>query len=76
MTLQCNIGRKGRAVRLIWGLVLILFGIALIGRWVLSGGSAPSWIVSIVCILAGFFAVFEATAGWCAVRAMGFKTPM
>jgi len=27
-------------------------------------------------VLGGAFAIFEARAGWCALRAMGIKTPL
>lgn len=74
--MQCNIDSKGKAVRLIYGLImiaaaLVLAGLVLMGLfsgwwlWLLAGG----------LFLAGAFGVFEARAGWCAVRAMGFKTP-
>lgn len=76
MPLKCNIDSRGKVARLIWGILLAGLGAVLIWLWAVPTGSVPSWIVSIACIMAGFFAVFEARAGWCAVRAMGFKTPM
>jgi hypothetical protein len=42
--------------------------------WALPAGSALSWIVTVLVLAGGAFAVFEAWAGWCVVRAMGFKT--
>jgi hypothetical protein len=32
--------------------------------------------VTLLILLSGVFAIFEARAGWCIVRAMGFKTPI
>lgn len=73
--MQCNIDAKGKAFRLIYGLLMIgaallfaglgLYGV-LTGWWV--------WAAAGFLALAGAFGVFEARAGWCAVRAMGFKT--
>lgn len=75
--MQCNIDAKGKALRLIYGLmmlaaaagvaVLMLAGVLNLGAW--------GWGIVIALALLGCFGVFEARAGWCAVRAMGFKTP-
>jgi len=75
--LQCNLDAKGQAVRLIWGL-LMLVGAGAMAGLVLGGVLAGwGWWVGVgVLVLAGGFGVFEARAGWCAVRAMGFKTPV
>jgi hypothetical protein len=44
--------------------------------WAIYGsGGALAWIVSIATTVGGAFAVFESRAGWCIVRAVGFKTP-
>jgi hypothetical protein len=73
--MECNIDARGRAVRFTGGLiivlaatvlaVLLLFGV-LAGRW--------WWIVIAGLAAFGGFGIYEARAGWCAVRAMGFKT--
>ena len=42
--------------------------------WALPTGSPFAWVLSIVAILGGAFAIFEARAGWCVLRAMGIKT--
>ena len=76
MALQCNIDSRGKVARLIWGIALVVLGVVLIWLWAAPTGTVLSWIVSIACMMGGFFAVFEARAGWCAVRAMGFKTPI
>ena len=75
MPMQCNIDAKGKAVRMISGIIvgavgLILLLLAVFGmlneRW--------AWITSGVLISLGAFQIFEARAGWCIVRAMGIKT--
>ena len=74
--MQCNIDSKGKALRLIYGLLMIAAGLlvaALGAAAVLS--SWWVWALAVFLLLAGGFGVFEARAGWCAVRAMGFKTP-
>lgn len=77
MAHQCNIDAKGKAVRLIWGIVMLLIGVgagaaAALAVW--TGWAA--WTVAGVCTAAGLLGVYEARNGWCVVRAMGFKTPI
>ena len=74
MPLQCNIDSRGRVGRLVKGLILLIAGVAMLFAWALPAGSALSWIVTVLVLAGGAFAVFEAWAGWCVVRAMGFKT--
>jgi hypothetical protein len=76
MALQCNIDAKGKRVRFINGLVTTLVGIVLLFAWALPTGSAIAWIATIACLVGGAFMIFEARAGWCVIRAMGFKTPI
>lgn len=76
MPLTCNIDSRGKVVRLIYGVVLIVIAIVLLFAWALPTGSLWAWVVTVLCSAGGAFAVFEARAGWCAVRAMGFKTPV
>jgi hypothetical protein len=74
MPLTCNIDSRGKRARLIYGMVMLAIGLG-IGVWALI--SQPFlWIISGVCLLLGGFCVFEAWAGWCAMRAMGFKTKL
>lgn len=73
--MQCNIDAKGKAVRLVIGLITLAAAAilaALILTGVLPGG--PVWFAVAGTAAGGAFGVFEAWAGWCAVRAMGFKT--
>lgn len=73
--MQCNIDAKGKAFRMISGiivgaigLVLLLFAVfgVLNERW--------AWITAGALLALGGFQIFEARAGWCIVRAMGIKT--
>ncbi len=76
MALTCNIDARGKLVRLVYGIALLVVAVVLLVAWALPTGLLWSWIVTAVCALGGAFAVFEARAGWCVVRAMGIKTPM
>ena len=74
--MQCNIDARGKAVRLLSGVVMVVLGViagALTGLAVIGGWG---WAVAGVLIAVGGFAIFEARAGWCVVRAMGMKTPV
>lgn len=74
---QCNIDARGRALRLIAGLVGLVAGFVLSA--LMLGGvleSAWWWVPIVVLLLGGGFGVYEGRAGWCALRAMGFKTPV
>jgi len=68
--MQCNIDAKGKSVRLISGIIVSLVAVIMLvlcATSVLTGNWA--WITAM-----GAFQIFEARAGWCIVRAMGFKT--
>jgi hypothetical protein len=72
MGLACNIDRRGRRIRAINGLILLVVGmLLLIFLW------PPAWWVWFLAaglVLGGLFSLFEARAGWCAIRAMGLRT--
>jgi len=72
----CNIDSRGKAARLIYGIVVLAIGVVLVFLWALRGGGILGWVISAVCVVMGVFSIFEARAGWCVVRAMGFRTPM
>ena len=72
--MQCNIDARGKAMRLINGIIGVIVGLVLLFAWALRTGSIAAWVVTGVVLLAGAFSIFEARAGWCIVRAMGFKT--
>jgi hypothetical protein len=74
MGLACNIDERGRTARLRFGLVFLILAVALSLLWALPTGSTLAWLVSAVLGAGGAFSLFEARAGWCAVRALGFRT--
>jgi hypothetical protein len=74
MAIECNIDACGRAVRLIYALLLVLAGTLLAVFWACGAQSVLAWVVSVGLVLGGAFAVFEAGAGWCVLRAMGWRT--
>jgi hypothetical protein len=76
MALTCNIDARGKAARLIYGVLMLGIGALMVWLWAWRSGGAISWFCSICVMLAGLFAVFEARAGWCVLRAMGVRTPM
>jgi hypothetical protein len=75
--MECNIDARGKAARFVGGLTGLAFGMVLTSLLVLdvlSGLVASSAAAG--AIFGGAFAIFEARAGWCVVRAMGFRTPL
>ncbi len=73
--MECNIDAQGKALRLAGGLAGLTFGLALTTLLVLNVLSGL--VVSSAAagaIFGGAFAIFEARAGWCVVRALGFHT--
>ncbi len=75
--MECNIGQKGRQVRLYTGIIAIVFGITLALLTYLDIISTSfGWFAVAGSIFGGAFAIFEARKGWCIVRAIGIKTPL
>jgi len=74
--LTCNIDSRGKLARLIYGIVVVAIGLVLVVFWAMRGGGILGWVISVACLAMGAFSIFEAKAGWCVVRAMGFKTRM
>jgi hypothetical protein len=74
--MQCNIDARGKRVRLINGIVTVTVGLVLLFVWAIPTQSWIAWAVTIATVAGGSFIIFEARAGWCAIRAMGFKTPV
>jgi hypothetical protein len=75
--LECNIDAKGKAARFVGGLGGVAFSLVLavlLLTDVLSNDLG--WYAAAASFLGGAFAIFEARAGWCVVRAMGIKTPL
>ena len=77
MALECNIDERGKAARLIGGIFALFAGLVSV-VFAATGvvDQQLGWVVSGGLIFGGVFAIFEARAGWCVVRALGFKTPL
>ena len=73
--MHCNIDRRGRTARIVTGALVETAGMGLLAWWYLGG---PPWAIwpALGCIAGGNFAIIEGAIGWCAVRAMGFRTPL
>jgi predicted Na+-dependent transporter len=76
MRLTCNIDRKGRRARALSGLIFLIIAAGVLGGWIGIGAVGLRWTVGLVLAALGAFQIFEALAGWCIARALGFKTPM
>ena len=77
MALTCNIDQRGRTSRIMIGAMIEAPGVVLLVlryTGVLSGDWP--WFVGAAAVIGGVFMIFEGAIGWCAVRAMGFKTPI
>jgi hypothetical protein len=74
--MQCNIDEKGRAVRRNGGIICGASGIIMIGLGLWGLYPTALLIAGVSLIVAGGFQLFEASKGWCALRAMGIKTPV
>ena len=76
MALECNIDAVGKAARLRTGILGVGVGVLL--ALVTAAEIVPSiaWWGALASVAGGSFAIWEARAGWCVVRAMGFKTPV
>ena len=75
--MECNLDARGKAARLVGGIAGVMFGLVvcvLLALDVLSGLAASS--VAAGSLFGGAFAIFEARAGWCVVRALGIRTPL
>jgi hypothetical protein len=75
MPLTCNIDARGKFVRLVWGIALLILGLVLLFAWAVPSNAAWPWVATVLCLLGGAFAIFEARAGWCVVRGNGVPHP-
>ena len=73
--MQCNIDAKGKAVRLICGMIALVVGAVLVALAQFGLVHGAIWVyIAIALIIVGIFCLVEGWAGWCALRAMGVKT--
>lgn len=73
MPLTCNIDARGRKVRLVTGIVIDSLGTLLIVGGILLHESILLG-AGVVAMAGGSFMIFEGAAGWCVLRALGFRT--
>ena len=74
---ECNIDARGKAVRLKLGILGVVTGLVLAPPFYVTGVDLGLvWLIPLGAIGGGGFAIFESWAGWCIVRAMGFRTPV
>jgi len=78
MVFECNIDARGKAYRLKLGIMGVTVGFVLAAAFYLAGIEFQRvlWIIPMAIIGGGAFSIFEAQTGWCAVRALGFRTPL
>ena len=77
MALECNIDARGKTLRFVGGIFALLGGA--VGYYILEGEYLPipetlGQLGVVAAVIGGAFSIFEARAGWCIVRALGFKT--
>ena len=73
--MACNIDRTGRTRRLWIGIVTLAVAAVLAGLVLADVLPGPVWWAVAGTAAGGVFCVFEGAVGWCAVRAMGLRTP-
>ena len=71
--LTCNIDQFGRIVRFITGFLLFFTG-SIMFMTAMPGDGLWWRLFQGFITLLGIFILFEGAMGWCALRAMGFKT--
>jgi hypothetical protein len=74
MNFACNIDARGKAVRLRLGLIELALAAVVALAVALPFDSSFAWGIAAMLALLGAFSIFEARAGWCALRALGFHT--
>lgn len=74
--MQCNIDAKGKAVRLLAGAAFEGVGLLVGVFWYFD--TLPAWAIypAIGMVAGGLFMMLEGLSGWCAIRAMGIRTPL
>ena len=71
--MQCNIDQRGRKARLVAGAVVDAGGLVAVVAGIVT--DQLLWLgAGIFLSVTGSFMIFEGAKGWCALRAMGFKT--
>ena len=74
--LTCNIDQRGKTARLVLGAFIEAIGLLLGVPWFMELTPAwTMWSAGVVWIV-GIMVIIEALIGWCALRALGVKTPV
>ena len=77
MVFECNIEARGKAYRLKLGIMGVVVGSVLATVFYFAGIDwGVLWLIPMVILGGGAFSIFEGRAGWCVVRAMGFRTSL
>ena len=77
MVFECNIEARGKAYRLKLGIMGVVVGSVLAAVFYFAGIEGDVlWLIPMAIIGGGAFSIFEGRAGWCVVRAMGFRTSL
>lgn len=77
MMFECNIDARGKAYRLKLGITGVVVGLVLAAVFYFAGiDSGVLRLIPMAIIGGGAFSIFEGLAGWCVVRALGFRTPL
>lgn len=74
--MKCNIDERGRAFRRNSGLLCSLAGLIFAVYALRAAHFWPYFVGGAALIAAGIFQFYESRKGWCALRAMGIKTPV
>jgi len=75
--LECNIDARGKVARFVGGLAGVAFSLLLAVLLITDVVAHDfGWYAVAGAFFGGAFAIFEARAGWCVIRAMGIKTPL
>ncbi|MEM1011138.1 MAG: hypothetical protein AAGI46_02825 [Planctomycetota bacterium] len=75
MAHTCNIDAKGRLFRGVLGLIACVVAAFIAIVWAVPAGSVVAWVLVAGAAGFGLFGLYEAYHGWCAAKALGFKTP-
>ena len=75
LALECNIDVRGKAVRMKLGIRLVIISLILASLTYFEIiPTTLGWLATVASLGGGVFTIWESRKGWCAIRAMGFKT--
>jgi hypothetical protein len=75
LALECNIDVRGKAVRMKLGIRLVIISLILAALTYFEIiPTTLGWLATVASLGGGVFTIWESRKGWCAIRAMGFKT--